>query len=242
MGQKIHPLGFRLGVTQEHHSTWFAPLNNYSELLQEDERIRNCIQQFIRKYVRNSSRSAGIARVQIQKKTDLVEVEIHTAFPSLLVQTRVPNRLTNTPDIGIEHLRHNIQQALSSGNRKLNMTLSQVVKPYGEAIILAEYIALQLESRVPFRKTIKEAIKLANNSGNVKGIKIQIAGRLNGAEIARVEWAREGRVPLHTVRAQIDYCHYSAQTIYGVLGIKVWVFQNQPMILHNQSINRQSEY
>lgn len=236
MGQKIHPLGFRLGVTQNHHSTWFAPFNTYAELLKEDERIRNCIQQYVRKYVRSSSRSAEIARVQIQKKTDLVEVEIHTACPSLLVQTRVPNRLTNTHEIGIEHLRRNIQNSLNPGNRKLNMTLSQVAKPYGEAIILAEYIALQLESRVAFRKTMKQAIKLANKSGNARGIKIQIAGRLNGAEIARVEWAREGRVPLHTLRAQIDYCHYPAQTIYGVLGIKVWVFQHKSLLSNSQQM------
>jgi small subunit ribosomal protein S3 len=105
------------------------------------------------------------------------------------------------------------------------MILVEMKKPYAEAIILAEYIALQLESRGAFRKIMKKAIELADEKGNVHGIKIQIAGRLNGAEIARVEWAREGRVPLQTLRAKIDYCHYRAQTIYGVLGIKVWIFQ-----------------
>ena len=227
MGQKIHPLGFRLGVSQEHRSIWFARPNYYSELLQEDERIRNCIQQYVRKHVRSSFKYGGIARVDIQRKTDLVQVEIHTAFPALLVEGRGPSRSSETQTKGLEQLRRNIQDILTPGNRKLKMILSEVPKPYGEATILAEYIALQLESRVAFRKTMKKAIELATKKGNVKGIKIQIAGRLNGAEIARVEWAREGRVPLQTLRAKIDYCYYPAQTIYGVLGIKVWVFRNE---------------
>ena len=227
MGQKIHPLGFRLGISQEHRSIWFAQPNNYSELLQEDERIRNCIKQYVRKHVRSSFKYGGIARVDIQRKTDLVKVEIHTAFPALLVENRGPGRSTETQGKGLEQLRRNVQNLLNPSNQQLKMILSEVAKPYGEATILAEYIALQLENRVAFRKTIKKAIELANKKGHVKGIKIQIAGRLNGAEIARVEWAREGRVPLQTLRAKIDYCYYPAQTIYGVLGIKVWLFQNQ---------------
>ncbi len=112
------------------------------------------------------------------------------------------------------------------GDRKFHMTLTEIPKPYGEPNILAEYIALQLESRVAFRRTMKKTIKLAKKT-DIRGIKIQIAGRLNGAEIARVEWAREGRVPLQTLQARIGYCYYPAQTIYGVLGIKVWIFQDE---------------
>lgn len=227
MGQKIHPLGFRLGITQTHHSNWFSPFNHYSELLQEDNRIRKCIAQYVRKYVRSSSNYGGVTRIDIYRKTDLVQVEIHTAFPALLVESRGQNRLAKANEKGLELLKRNVENTLSSSNKKLNMVLSEVAKPYAEAIVLAEYIALQLESRVAFRKTMKKAIDLANKKGKVKGIKIQIAGRLNGAEIARVEWAREGRVPLQTLRANIDYCHYSAHTIYGVLGIKVWVCQHR---------------
>ena len=225
MGQKIHPLGFRLGVTQEHLSNWFAQSKNYSNFLQEDEKVRNCIKEYVRKYVRSTSNYGGIAKVKIQRKTDLLQVEIHTAFPSLLVSNRGKNT-TNASARGLDQLRQNIQSSLNPGNQKLKMALVEVEKPYAEAIILAEYIALQLESRVAFRKTMKKAIELANKKGNVNGIKIQISGRLNGAEIARIEWAREGRVPLQTIKAKIDYCHYPAQTIYGVLGIKVWIFQS----------------
>nr|YP_009659451.1 ribosomal protein S3 [Riccia fluitans]QCR64608.1 ribosomal protein S3 [Riccia fluitans]QYB18423.1 ribosomal protein S3 [Riccia fluitans]WKW95066.1 ribosomal protein S3 [Riccia fluitans] len=217
MGQKINPLGFRLGVTQNHHSYWFAKPKKYSKIFEEDKKIRNCIELYVQKHIKNSSNYGGIARVEIQRKTDLIQVEIYTGFPALLVENRSQ---------GIEQLKLNVQNILSSKDQRLQMTLIEISKPYGEPNILAEYIALQLESRVAFRRTMKKAIELAKK-GNIKGIKIQIAGRLNGAEIARIEWAREGRVPLQTIRAQINYCYYAAQTIYGVLGIKVWIFQDE---------------
>lgn len=217
MGQKINPLGFRLGVTQSHNSYWFAQPKNYSKLLQEDKKIRHCIEKYIYKNIRNSSNYGGIARIEIKRKTDLIQIEIHTGFPALLIENN---------GRGIEQLKTNVQTVLTPEDRKLRMTLTEITKPYGEPNILAEYIALQLESRVAFRRTMKKAIELAKKT-NIKGIKIQIAGRLNGAEIARVEWAREGRVPLQTLRAKIDYCYYPAQTIYGVLGIKIWIFQDK---------------
>lgn len=217
MGQKINPLGFRLGITQNHHSYWFAKPKKYSKIFEEDKKIRNCIELYVQKHIKNSSNYGGIARVEIQRKTDLIQVEIYTGFPALLVENRGQ---------GIEQLKLNVQKILSSRDQKLQMTLIEIAKPYGEPNILAEYIALQLESRVAFRRTMKKAIELAKK-GNIKGIKIQIAGRLNGAEIARSEWAREGRVPLQTIRAKINYCYYPAQTIYGVLGIKVWIFQDE---------------
>nr|O98455.1 RecName: Full=Small ribosomal subunit protein uS3c; AltName: Full=30S ribosomal protein S3, chloroplastic [Spirogyra maxima]AAC95311.1 ribosomal protein S3 [Spirogyra maxima] len=217
MGQKIHPLGFRLGVTQEHLSNWFARPSRYSDLLEEDEKIRNCIKEYVRTHIRNSSNYGGISRVKIQRKTDLVQVDIHTGFPALLIEGRGKGLLV---------LKQSVLNSIST-ERKLKITLSEIDKYYAEANILAEYIALQLESRVAFRRTMKKAIQLAMEQGKVKGIKIQIAGRLNGAEIARIEWAREGRVPLQTLRACIDYCHYPAQTTYGVLGIKVWIFKGE---------------
>nr|YP_009033824.1 ribosomal protein S3 [Mesotaenium endlicherianum]AHZ11207.1 ribosomal protein S3 [Mesotaenium endlicherianum] len=216
MGQKTHPLGFRLALTQSHHAIWFAPSNLYSEQLQIDERMRNCIKEYIRKYVRSAFSNGGITRVEIQRKTDLIHVVIYTGFPALLVENE--NR-------DIEPLRRELQVALGPVNDQLRVSLAQIDNPYAEAAILAAYIASQLEDRVPFRRAMKEIIQLASKKGGVKGIKVQIAGRLNGAEIARVEWAREGRVPLQTLRAHIDYSHCPAQTIYGVLGIKVWTFQ-----------------
>nr|YP_010881382.1 ribosomal protein S3 [Moerckia flotoviana]WIA67335.1 ribosomal protein S3 [Moerckia flotoviana] len=217
MGQKVNPLGFRLGITQRHRSYWFAKPDKYSELFGEDREIRDCIELYVRKHMRNSSNYGGIARVEIQRKTDFVQIEIYTGFPALLVESRGQ---------GIEQLKTNIQDILNPKSSRLRMSLIEVDKPYGEPNILAEYIALQLESRVAFRRTMKKSIELAKK-GDIAGIKIQIAGRLNGAEIARVEWAREGRVPLQTIRARIHYCCYAAQTIYGVLGIKVWIFRSE---------------
>lgn len=218
MGQKINPLGFRLGITKNHHSHWFAKPKNYSEFLQDDGKVRNCIDNYVQRHIKNSSNYGGIARVEIQRKLDLLLVEIHTGFPALLIESHGQ---------GIEQIRKNVQQnLLNSKIRRVHVTLTEIAKPYGEPKIIAEYIAVQLENRIAFRRTIKKAIELAKET-DIKGIKIQIAGRLNGNEIARVEWAREGRVPLQTLRAQIDYCYYPAQTIYGVLGIKIWIFRDE---------------
>jgi len=217
MGQKIHPLGFRLGITQEHLSNWFARPCRYFDFLQEDQKIRNVIKQYVRTHIRNSFNYGGIARVTIKRKTDLVQVDIHTGFPALLIEGK---------EKGLVFLKNTIQKNISL-ERKLRISLSEIDKYYAESNILAEYIALQLENRVAFRRTMKKATLLAIQQGKVKGIKIQISGRLNGAEIARVEWAREGRVPLQTLRAKIDYCHYPAKTTYGVLGIKVWIFKGE---------------
>jgi small subunit ribosomal protein S3 len=244
MGQKIHPLGLRLGITQNHQSYWFASPNQYAEFLKEDRRIRQCIENYVQDYMRDSANSSygysGIARVEIKRDTELIHVEIHTAgFPAILAknQSRERVRATNstknireklsTRNQGqeLEKLWRYVQENLTSQHGKFRMTLSKVINPYKEANIVAEYIARQLENRVAFRRAMKQAIKDAKKNGQVKGIKIQISGRLNGAEIARVEWAREGRVSLQTLRAKIDYCHYPAHTKYGVLGIKVWIFE-----------------
>uniref|UniRef100_Q4FG73 Small ribosomal subunit protein uS3c n=2 Tax=Ginkgo biloba TaxID=3311 RepID=RR3_GINBI len=217
MGQRINPLGFRLGVTQNHRSHWFAQKKYYSEDLQEDEEIRNCIENYVRRHMKNYSNYGGIARVEIRRKIDLIQVEIHIGFPNLLIEDR---------GRGIEQLRTDVRNMLNSANRKLNISIAKVAKPYGVPNILAEYIALQLEDRVSFRKTVKKAIELAEQA-DIRGIQIQIAGRLDGNEIARVEWARGGRVPLQTIRARIDHCYYPAKTIYGVLGIKIWIFGDE---------------
>nr|AYP33738.1 ribosomal protein S3 [Heliconia meridensis] len=217
MGQKINPLGFRLGTTQRHHSFWFAQPKNYSVGLQEDEKIRNCIKNYVQKNRRISSGFEGIARIGIQKRIDLIQVIIYIGFPNLLIegQTR-----------GIEELQMNVQKEFHFVNRRLNIVITRVEKPYGQPNILAEYIALQLKNRVSFRKAMKKAIELAEQT-DTKGIQVQIAGRIDGKEIARVEWIREGRVPLQTIRAKIDHCSYTIRTIYGVLGIKIWIFVDE---------------
>ena len=217
MGQKINPLGFRLGTTQSHRSFWFAQTKNFSVGLQEDEKIRNCIKNYVQKNRRISSGFEGIARIGIQKRIDLIQVIIHIGFPNLLIegQTR-----------GIEELQMNVQKELHSVNRRLNIAITRIEKPYGQPNILAEYIALQLKNRVSFRKSMKKAIELTEQT-DTKGIQVQIAGRIDGKEIARVEWIREGRVPLQTIRAKIDHCSYTIRTIYGVLGIKIWIFLDE---------------
>ena len=222
MGQKIHPVGLRLGISEEHRSIWFAKPNQYAVLLKKDQTIRKCIGETIKKYANTPLKYAGIARIDMQFNLDLVQIEIHTAFPSLLLN---PYYINSTQEvIPFELVRQSVQKLI--GQQKLKILFTEIVHPYAHAILLAEHVAFQLENRVAFRKAMKKAIELANEISTVRGIKIQISGRLNGAEIARVEWAREGRVPLHTLRAKIDYCHCPAQTIYGVLGIKIWVFQH----------------
>nr|YP_010126850.1 ribosomal protein S3 [Clerodendrum japonicum]YP_010744214.1 ribosomal protein S3 [Clerodendrum paniculatum]QPO06324.1 ribosomal protein S3 [Clerodendrum japonicum]QQY84703.1 ribosomal protein S3 [Clerodendrum japonicum]UPW99815.1 ribosomal protein S3 [Clerodendrum japonicum]WET56647.1 ribosomal protein S3 [Clerodendrum paniculatum] len=216
MGQKINPLGFRLGTTQSHHSLWFAQPKNYSEGLQEDQKIRDFIKNYIQKNIRISSGAEGIACIEIQKRIDLIQVIIFMGFPKLLIESR-PR--------GVEDLQMNLQKEFHymNMNRKLNIAITRITKPYGNPNILAEFIAGQLKNRVSFRKAMKKAIELTEQA-DTKGIQVQIAGRIDGKEIARVEWIREGRVPLQTIRAKIDYCSYTVRTIHGVLGIKIWIF------------------
>uniref|UniRef100_UPI003001D7C2 ribosomal protein S3 n=1 Tax=Alchemilla microcarpa TaxID=1053328 RepID=UPI003001D7C2 len=217
MGQKINPLGFRLGATQSHHSIWFAQPKNYSEDLQEDQKIRDCIKNYVQKNLKISSTVEGIARIEIQKRIDLIQVIIYMGFPKLLIEERTRK---------IEELQFNVQKELNCVNRKLNIAITRIVNPYSHPNILAEFIAGQLKNRVSFRKAMKKAIELTEQAGT-KGIQVQIAGRIDGKEIARVEWIREGRVPLQTIRAKIDYCSYAVRTIYGVLGIKIWIFVDE---------------
>jgi small subunit ribosomal protein S3 len=209
MGHKIHPTGLRLGITQEHRSRWYASSRHYPTLLQEDDRIR--------KFIHKKYGAAGISEVLIARKADQLEVELKTARPGVLVGRQ---------GSGIEELRSGIQKTVGDLSRQVRINVVEVERVDADAFLLAEYIAQQLEKRVAFRRTIRMAVQRAQRAG-VLGLKIQVSGRLNGAEIARTEWTREGRVPLHTLRADIDYATKVASTTYGVLGIKVWVFKGE---------------
>jgi len=211
VGQKIHPVGFRLGITQEHRSRWFANPSRYPEILQEDYKIR----QYIEKKL-NQELKAGISDVKIERKADQIDLEVRTARPGVVV---------GRGGTGIETLRAGLQQLLGS-NRQIRVNVVEITKVDAEANLIAEYIAQQLERRVSFRRVVRQAIQRAQRAG-VEGIKIQVSGRLNGAEIARPEWTREGRVPLHTLRADIDFSYRTAKTIYGILGVKVWIFKGE---------------
>ncbi|HEY9636112.1 MAG TPA: 30S ribosomal protein S3 [Coleofasciculaceae cyanobacterium] len=208
MGQKIHPIGFRLGITQEHRSRWFADTKRYPEVLQEDHKIR--------KYVDKTLNNAGISQIRIERKADQIDLEIHTARPGVVV---------GRGGSGIDNLRTGLQDILGS-NRQIRINVVEVARVDADAELIGEYIAQQLERRVSFRRVVRQAIQRAQRA-DVQGIKIQVSGRLNGAEIARTEWVLEGKVPLHTLRANIDYAYRTAKTIYGILGVKVWVFKGE---------------
>jgi small subunit ribosomal protein S3 len=210
MGQKTHPLGFRLGITQDHKSTWYANFNQYANVLKEDDKIRT--------YLNTISKTNSISNVRINRNglNDQIQLNIETGKPGILV---------GDLGKGLENLLTNIKKILPS-NRQLTINIFEVEKVDLDASLLADLVVEQLEKRTAFRRAIREALQRAQKQ-NVNGIKIQVSGRLNGAEIARSEWIREGRVPLQTLRADIDYATKEAHTIYGVLGIKVWLFKSE---------------
>jgi small subunit ribosomal protein S3 len=210
MGQKTHPLGFRLGITQEHKSTWYANFNQYANILKEDDQIRT--------YLKSVAKNNSISNVRINRTglNDQIQLNIETGRPGILV---------GELGKGLENLLVNIKKFLPI-DRQLTINVFEVERVDLDASLLADLVVEQLEKRIAFRRAIREALQRAQKQ-NVNGIKIQVSGRLNGAEIARSEWIREGRVPLQTLRADIDYATKEANTIYGVLGIKVWLFKSE---------------
>jgi small subunit ribosomal protein S3 len=205
MGQKTHPLGFRLGITQEHKSSWYANFNQYPNVLQEDDTIRT--------YINTIAKFNSISNVRINRNglNDQIQLNIETGKPGILVGDR---------GTGLETLLTNVKKLLPE-NRQLTINIFEVEKVDLDASLLADLVAEQLEKRIAFRRAIREALQRAQKQ-NVNGIKIQVSGRLNGAEIARSEWIREGRVPLQTLRADIDYSTQEANTIYGDLKVKFY--------------------
>ena len=210
MGQKIHPTGFRLGITQEHRSRWYADGRRYPEVLKEDYIIRRHIEKDA------TLSTAGISKVRIERKADQIEIEIHTARPGVVVGRQ---------GSGIEVIRQALLKKLGI-ERQIRINVIEIAKVDADAALIAEFIAQQLSRRVSFRRVVRQAIQRAQRA-EVKGIKIQVGGRLNGAEIARTESSREGSVPLHTLRADIDYASKTAETTYGIIGVKVWVFKGE---------------
>lgn len=210
MGQKTHPLGFRLGFTQEQKSTWYAYLNQYANLLKEDDIIRT--------YLDKIAKSASISNVKINRNSLSDQIQ-------LIIETGRPGALVGNNGLGIETLLGDIKKILPV-NRQLTINIIEVDKINLNASLIGDLVVKQLEERIAFRRAIREAMQIAQEE-HVSGVKIQVSGRLNGAEIARTEWSREGRVPLQTLRAEIDYSVKEANTIYGILGIKVWLFKNE---------------
>ena len=205
MGQKINPIGLRVGINRTWDSRWYAE-RNYGEMLHEDIRIR--------KFLQKKLAQAGVSKVVIERPAKKARVTIHTARPGVVIGRKGQE---------IENLRREIA-AMTTADVHLNIV--EIRKPEVDAQLVAENVAQQMERRVSIRRAMKRAVQNAMRIG-AKGIKIQVSGRLGGAEIARTEWYREGRVPLHTLRADIDYATYEAHTTYGVIGVKVWIFKGE---------------
>ncbi|CAM9526597.1 unnamed protein product [Ectocarpus fasciculatus] len=215
MGHKTHPLGFRLGIVQEDKSLWYSGSNSYVSFLKEDYQIREYIYQFL---LLNKVGYSGITKLIIKRDETKKRIYIE-------IQSVVPGRIVGKSGAFLRKLDEELSALLK--NKKVLINIVEITKPYTEATILVDLLVKKLEERVSFRMCIREILKRYRTEDELKGIKIQIAGRLNGAEIARTEWVREGRVPLQTLRANIDYSYKTAQTTYGILGIKIWLFKNE---------------
>lgn len=206
MGQKVHPNGIRLGIVKPWNSTWFANKAEYADNLHSD--------YLVRKFLTEELKNASISRIEIERPAKSIRVTIHTARPGVVIGKKGED---------VEKLR---QKVAKLAGTPAQINISEVRKPEMDAQLVGDSIASQLERRVMFRRAMKRAVQNAMRLG-AKGIKVEVSGRLGGAEIARTEWYREGRVPLHTLRADIDYATSEALTTYGIIGIKVWIFKGE---------------
>jgi small subunit ribosomal protein S3 len=206
MGQKVHPVGIRLGIIKDWTSKWYADSKHYAEYLLTDLRVRE--------YVREKLANASVSRIQIERPANNAKVIIHTARPGIVIGKKGED---------IDRLRNEITKMMGV---PATVSVEEIRKPELDAYLVAESVAQQIERRIMFRRAMKRAVTNTMRLGAL-GIKINVAGRLNGAEIARSEWYREGRVPLHTLRADIDYGVAESNTTYGVIGVKVWIFKGE---------------
>jgi small subunit ribosomal protein S3 len=209
MGHKVNPNGFRLGITTKWSSNWYAEGSTYAENLNKDIAVRTFLQKKLAQ--------ANVSRIQIDRPAKSARVTIHTARPGIVIGKKGED---------IEKLKQEVAAKMGLKSDVVHISVEEIRKPELDAKLVADSISQQLERRIMFRRAMKRAVQNAMRQG-AGGIKIQVGGRLNGAEIARVEWYREGRVPLHTLRAFVDYGTSEAQTTYGKIGVKVWVFTGE---------------
>jgi small subunit ribosomal protein S3 len=209
MGQKVHPIGIRLGITKEWTSKWYADSQTFPAYVAQDH--------LVRKFLGKKLKEASVSRIQIDRPAKRANITIHTARPGIVIGKKGED---------IERLRGEVAAMLNMPIQDVRLNISEIRKPELDAQLVAEGIAQQLERRVQFRRAMRRAVTNTMRVG-AQGIKVKVSGRLNGAEIARSEWYREGRVPLHTFRADIDYGLAEAKTTYGVIGVKVWVFRGE---------------
>ncbi len=216
MGQKVHPTGFRLGIATDWTSKWYADSGQFADFLDEDLKIR----EFLKKKLAQ----AAVSRIQISRPAKSIAVTIHTARPGIIIGKKGED---------IERLRIEVASQVSVHLNNVKINIEEIRKPELDAQLVAEGIASQLERRVMFRRAMRRSVTNAMRIG-AEGIKINVSGRLNGAEIARNEWYREGRVPLHTLRADVDYGFAEALTTYGILGVKVWIYKGEVFDLESK--------
>jgi small subunit ribosomal protein S3 len=209
MGQKVHPTGIRLGIVRDWTSKWYAETQDFPTLIKADHDLRT--------YVKEKLKDASVSRIHIERPAKKANITIHTARPGIVIGKKGED---------IEKLRAQVARRLDMTINDVRINIAEVRKPELDAQLVAEGIAQQLERRVMFRRAMKRAVTNTMRVG-AEGIKVKVGGRLNGAEIARSEWYREGRVPLHTLRADIDYGFAEAMTTYGVIGVKVWIFKGE---------------
>lgn len=211
MGQKVHPIGIRLGISKPWNATWYAEKHEFSDNLIKDIKVRT--------YLKKELANASVSRIEIERPAKNARITIHTARPGIVIGKKGED---------IERLKQTVSKMMGVPT---HINVAEIRKPELDADLIAQGIASQLERRIMFRRAMKRAVSSAMRLGAL-GIRVAVAGRLNGAEIARTEWYREGRVPLHTFRANIDYAMGKAHTTYGVLGIKVWVYKGDVFDLH----------
>ena len=206
MGQKVHPTGIRLGVVKDHNSVWYADSKTYAQNLINDLEVRE--------YILKQLDAASVSRVKIERPAQTARITIFTARPGIVIGKKGED---------VDGLRKDLSSKMGV---PVHINIEEIRKPDVDARLVAQNVAQQLERRVMFRRAMKRVVQNAMRQG-AEGIKVQVSGRLGGAEIARTEWYREGRVPLHTLRADIDYATYEAHTTYGVIGVKVWIFKGE---------------
>ena len=209
MGQKVHPTGIRLGIVKDWTSKWYANSREFPDLLNTDIAVRA--------FLRQRLSQASVSRIQIDRPAKNAHITIHTARPGVVIGKKGED---------IERLRQEVAKLMKMGFNDVRLNIAEIRKPELDAQLVAEGIAQQVERRVMFRRAMKRAVMNTMRSGAL-GVKVRVSGRLNGSEIARTEWSREGRIPLHTFRAEIDYGTAEARTTYGVIGVKVWVFKGE---------------
>ena len=209
MGQKVHPIGIRLGITKDWSSKWYADSQTYPEYVATDHKIRV--------FLKKKLAQASVSRIQIERPAKKAHITVHTARPGIVIGKKGED---------IEKLRQAVSKMMNMPLSDIRINIAEIRKPELDATLVAEGIAQQLERRIMFRRAMKRAVTNTMRLG-AGGIKVKVGGRLNGAEIARSEWYREGRVPLHTLRADIDYGVAEALTTYGIIGVKVWIFKGE---------------